>query len=322
MGIAAAASALPRAVGAQQTIHRLAFVHSGIPADKLTESAGPYWVRRVYQTLRELGHVEGRNLIVERYSAEGRSERFASLAAEVTGRNPDVVIVNSDGLAKAFAAATSTIPLVVIVGDLIANGLLTNLAHPGNNLTGVSIDAGMEINGKRLQIIKEAMPKAAKVAALLSGVLTTTSPYREAARQLGIEVITNQLSEVNEQRLRRAFAEIAQQQMDAAIIDEGGSFLAQRALMVELEEKHRLPVVFPYRDYVELGGLMAYGPDLGELAQRMADDVHQILNGKKAGDIPFYQPNKFQLIINLKTARSLGVEVPSSLLARADEVIE
>ena len=151
----------------------------------------------------------------------------------------------------------------------------------------------MEINGKRLQIIKEAMPKAANVAALLSGVLTTTSPYREAARQLGIEVITNQLSEVNEQRLRRAFAEIAQQQMDAAIIDEGGSFLVQRALMVQLEEKHRLPVVFPYRDYVELGGLMAYGPDLGELAQRMADDVHQILNGKKLVIFRSISPTSF-----------------------------
>src|SRR6516165_11735887 len=128
IGTAAVASLLPRAASAQQKVHRLAFVHSGIPADKLTESAGPYWVRRVYQTLRELGHVEGRNLIVERYSAEGRSERFASLAAEVTGRNPDVVIVNLYGLAKAFVAATSTIPLVVIVGDPVATGLLTNLA--------------------------------------------------------------------------------------------------------------------------------------------------------------------------------------------------
>ena len=244
MGIAAAASALPRAVGAQQTIHRLAFVHSGIPADKLTESAGPYWVRRVYQTLRELGHVEGRNLIVERYSAEGRSERFASLAAEVTGRNPDVVIVNLYGLAKAFVAATSTIPLVVIVGDPVATGLIANLAHPGSNLTGVSIDAGMEIYGKRLQIIKEAMPKTAKVAALLSGVLGAIPPYRETARQLGIELITKEFAEVNEPQLRRAFTEMAQQQMDAATIDESGSFLAQRALIVELAEKHQLPVIF------------------------------------------------------------------------------
>ena len=123
-------------------------------------------------------------------------------------------------------------------------------------------------------------------------------------------------------QLRRTFAEMAKQQFDAALVDEGGSFLALRALIVELAEKHRLPIIYPYRDYVELGGLMAYAPDLAELAQRMANDVHQILNGAKPGDIPYYQPNKFQLIINLKTAKALGLAVPPSVLARADEVIE
>jgi putative tryptophan/tyrosine transport system substrate-binding protein len=130
------------------------------------------------------------------------------------------------------------------------------------------------------------------------------------------------LPEVNETQLRSTFAEMAQQKMDAAIVDEGGSFLAQRALIVELAEKHRLPVMYPYRDYVDLGGLIAYAPDLGELAQRIASDVHQILNGTKAGDIPFYQPSKFQLIVNLKTSKTLGLTLPQSLIAGADEVIE
>ena len=320
IGSALIAPALPRATSAQQRMHRLAFVHSGIPADKLTESAGPFWVRRVYQTLRELGDVEGQNMIVERFSAEGRSERFASLAADVVGRKPDVVILNFNDLAKMFMVATSTLPLVGIIGDPIAAGLLTNLAHPGGNLTGVSINAGLEIYGKRLQIIKEAMPKVTKVAALFSGALSGMSEYQEAAKKLGIELTSRELAEVDEAQLRRTFAEIAEQQFDAVIVDEGGSFLAKRGLMATLGDQHHLLVLYPYRDYVEEGGPIAYAPDLGELAQRIANDVHQIFNGSKPGDIPFYQPNKFQLIVNARSARELGL--PSTLLARADEVIE
>lgn len=323
--LAGAAAGRPFPARAQPRLHRLAFVHSGIPADKLTESAGPFWVRRVYETLRGLGDIEGKNLVVERFSAEGRSERFAPLAAEVVARTPDVILVNFDDLARAFLAATSTIPLVVITGDPIAAGLLTNLAHPGGNLTGVSINAGVEIYGKRLQILKEAMPGIGRIAALLSSAWTNAngmSAYRQAASQLGIELIAKELAEVNETQLRRTFAEMAEQHFDAAVVDESGSFLAQRALLVELAERHRLPVIFPYRDYVDLGGLMAYAPDLGELAQRLANDVHQILNGAKAGDLPFYQPNKFQLILNMKAVKALSREISPALLARADEVIE
>ncbi len=145
---------------------------------------------------------------------------------------------------------------------------------------------------------------------------------REAGRRLDIAVTWNFLPEVNDAQLRSTFAEMAPQQIDAAIVDEGGNFLAQRALIVELAGKYRLPVIYPYRDYVELGGLMAYAPELGELAERLANDVHQILNGAKPGDIPIYQPNKFQLIINLKTAKAFGIDLPPTLIARADEVIE
>jgi putative ABC transport system substrate-binding protein len=130
------------------------------------------------------------------------------------------------------------------------------------------------------------------------------------------------VSEVNDTQIRGAFAEMAQQQFDAAIVDAGGSFLAYRALIIELAGKYRLPVVYPYRDYVEDGGLMAYAPDLGELAERLANDVHQILNGVKPGDIPIFQPTKFQLIVNLRAAKVLGRDLPSTLIARADEVIE
>jgi putative ABC transport system substrate-binding protein len=164
--------------------------------------------------------------------------------------------------------------------------LITSLAHPGGNLTGVSIDAGIEIVAKRLQILKEAMPRATKATYLLSNAWNdqTGSSYREVAQQMGIALTGNFLTEINDAELRRAFAEMAEQQLDAAIVDEGGSFVAHRALMAELAEKHRLPVIYPYRDYVDLGGLMTYAPDLGELAQRMANDVHQILGGAKPGD--------------------------------------
>jgi putative tryptophan/tyrosine transport system substrate-binding protein len=318
-----AAAVWPLAARAQKQ-RRIAFVHSGIAADKLTETAGPFWVRRFYETLRGLGDVEGSNLVVERYSAEGRSERFAPLAAEVVSRNPDVIVANLNDLVKVFAAATATIPIVAIIGDPIAGGLVTNLAHPGGNLTGVSINAGIEIYGKRLQILKEAMPSIAKVAYLRSGVWDagSGSASREAGQQLGIAITDTLLLEVGDAQLRRSFAEMAEQQFDAAIVDEGGSFLAQRALISELAGKHRLPVIYPYRDYVDMGGLMAYAPDLGELAQRMANDVHQILNGAKPGDIPFYQPSKFQLIINMKAVKALGLSLPQPLIAGVDEVIE
>lgn len=265
-------------------------------------------------------------MAVERYSAEGRADRFTALAAEVVQRQPDVIVSNLNDLVKAFAATTTTIPIVAIIADPIALGLVKSLAHPGGNLTGVSIDTGTGIVAKRLQLLKEVMPSANKVTYLLANSGTWNSsaglPDREAAQQLGITLTGNFLAEVNEVQLRRTFAEMSENKLDAAIVDESGTFLAQRSLIVELAQKYRIAVIYPYRDYADLGGLIAYAPDLGELAQRMANDVHQILNGAKPGDIPFYQPAKFQLIVNLKAAKALNLEVPPGLLARADEVIE
>jgi putative ABC transport system substrate-binding protein len=316
----------PLAARAEQAARqqRIAFVHSGIPADQLTEIAGPFWVRRFYETLRGLGRSEGGNIVVERYSAEGHSDRFGALAATVVNSKPDVIVSNHNDLVKAFAAATATIPIVGITGDPIAEKLVTNLARPGGNFTGVSVNAGNEILGKRMQILKEAMPLATKVVSLQSGAVDNSAglALREAGQHLGVAVIAKVLSEVNDAQIRGAFAEMAQQRFDAAIVDGSGSFLAYRASIIELAGKYRIPVVYPYRDYVDQGGLMAYAPDLGELAERLANNVHQILDGAKPGDIPIFQPTKFQLIINLKAAKALGHELPSTLIARADEVIE
>jgi len=324
VGLLGGAALSPFTARAQQKPRRLAFVHSGIPADRLTESGGPFWVRRFFETLRGLGDIEGTNLIVERYSAEGRSDRFASVVAEVVSRAPDVIVSNLNDLVKAFAKATATIPIVAITQDPIAGGLVTNLARPGGNITGVSINAGIEIQAKRLELIKEAVPSATRIGHLRSGDQDdgTGKLMREAALRLGVNLTQMMLPVVDEPRLQRTFADMAQQKLDAAIIVEGGSFLAQRAAIVELAGKYHLPMIYPYRDHVEQGGLMAFAPELGELAARMANDVHQIFNGAKAGDIPIYQPSKFQMIFNLKAATALGLEIPATLVARADEVIE
>jgi putative tryptophan/tyrosine transport system substrate-binding protein len=324
LGLVGGAAIAPVAALAQQKPRRLALVHSGIPADRLTESGGPFWVKRFHQKLRELGDVEGSNLVIERFSAEGHSDRFAPLAAEVIGRKPDVIVSNLNDLVKAFTVATTTIPIVAIIGDPVAYGLVTNLARPGGNLTGVSINAGIDIYAKRLQILKEALPSATRVCHLISGTWYggDYDVMQDAGARLGIAITRREMPVVNDAELARTFADLAGQKIDGVIPDEGGSFLAARATIAALAAKHRIPVIYPYRDYVEEGGLMALAPDLGELAVRMASDVHQIFNGTKAGDIPFFQPSKFLLIFNLKAAKSAGLELPANLVARADEVIE
>ena len=283
-------------------------------------------MRRFYETLERLGHSEGGNLVVERYSAEGHSDRFAALTAEVVSRKPDVIVSNLNALVKTFLAATSTIPIVGITSDPVASGLIASLARPGGNLTGVSVEAGPEIIAKRLQIMKEAMPSVAKVAYLLSNSRpdgVDGDSYREAARRLGIVLTESFLSQVDEAQLRRSFAEMAEQRTDAILLDGSGSFLAFRALLVELAAKSRIPVVYPYRDYVEQGGLMAFAPDLGELAERMASDVHQIFDGAKAAGHSVLPAQQVPVDHQPEDGEdAIGIEMPPTLLARADEVIE
>ena len=318
--------AWPFAARAQQSRkqNRIAFVHSGIPAEKLTETAGPLWVRRFYETLRKLGNVEGDNLVVERYSAEGRTDQLAALAGAVVSRKPDVIVTNLHARVMAFTQVTSDIPIVAIAGTSIWGGPGRSLARPGGNLSGVGINAGNEITGKRLEILKETIPSLTKVAYLASARAAweddTGLSARQAGSRLGVAVSGTFPTEFNETQIRNDFDAMIEQQFEAVLIDDGGGFLAQRVLIVELAERHRLPICYPYRDYVDLGGLMAYAPDLGELAQRLADNVHQVLNGAKPGDIPIYQPTRFQLVFNLRATKTLGLTLPPTLLARADEV--
>jgi putative ABC transport system substrate-binding protein len=315
IGGAAAAVAWPLQLGAQQpSTRRIAFVHSGFPAAKLSESGGVFWIKTFYEELRKLGYAEGTNLVVERFSAEGNTSRYASLAAEVVARAPELIVANQNVLVKALTTATATIPIVGITTDPVAVGLVSNIARPGGNLTGVSVDGGAGLNAKRLQILKEIVPAATRIAFVTS--------RRQEIEALGVPIIERLLAEVTETELGRVLDEMAREKIDAVLVSQGGDFLAHRTLIVGLAAKHRLPAMYPFRDYVELGGLVAYAPDLGELAKRMAADVQQILNGAKAGDIPFWQPAKWEMVINLKTAKTLGLAIPQGAIIQADEVIE
>ena len=322
-----AAAAWPVATRAQQpaTRHRIAIFHPAIPTTLLTETGGGSAWRAFFAELRRLGYVEGENLIVERYSAEGHHERYADLVREIVTRNPNVIVTGTNPVVIAFTAATSTIPVVAFMLDPLKAGLVSSLGRPGGNLTGITLDAGIEIWGKRLEMLKEAIPSTAKVAFL--GMRegwegSSEQVLRDAAGALGISLILMLPQKGTPTEIEHVFAAMEQQRLDAVLVSGEGDLYANRQLIAELAEKHRLPVMCPYRDYVEAGALMAYAVDLAELLRRMADDVHQILKGAKPGDIPIYQPIKFELLINLKTAKALGLTLPHALLARAAEVIQ
>jgi len=209
--------------------------------------------------------------------------------------------------------------------DPLKAGLLTSLSRPGGNLTGITLDAGVEIWGKRLEMLKEAIPSTARVAFL--GMRegwegSSGQVLRDAGGRLGISLDFMLPQKGTPSEIEHVFTVMEQQRPDAVLVSGEGDLYAHRQLIAELAEKKRLPAMCPYRDYVEAGGLMAYAVDLAELLRRMADDVHQILKGAKPGDIPIYQATKFELLINLKTAKTFGLTLPPTLLTQAAEIIE
>jgi putative ABC transport system substrate-binding protein len=306
--------------------HRIAIVVSTGPTASISDKGIRVW-QTFFEELRRLGDIEGENLIVERYSAEGRPEGFADLARDVVSRNPDVIVAIGPPITLAVTAATITIP-VVATGTHTSAGVVPSLARPGGNMTGARVE-GYEINGKRLQLLKEAVPTASKIAFLdmrtfweSPGGQEVREELRKASQTLEISLTDVLVEESTPAEYQRLFAKIAQDPPDAIIVSSISELFPYRQLIVELAEKSRLPGMYAWRDYVEAGGLMAYGTDLVELWRRLADDVHEILNGAKPGDIPIYQPTKFELLINLKTAKALGLTIPPLILGRADEIIE
>ena len=274
-----------------------------------------------------MGDAEGQNLIVDLYSGEGRPAGFADLARRVVKENPEVIVAVAGPITSAISAATETIPIVAS-GTYTGSGVVPSLARPGGNMTGVRVEEP-EIWGKRLQILKEAIPSASKVAYLDIRTFRESAfgrqvqeELRKASQILEISLTDKLVEESTAPEYQRVFREIAPHPPDAIIASGTSELFPYRQLIVDLAAKSRLPAIYAFRDYVEAGGLMAYETDLAELFRRMANDVHEILNGAKPGDIPIYQPTKFEFLVNLKAAKALGLTIPPLLLAAADEVIE
>jgi putative ABC transport system substrate-binding protein len=292
----------------------------------LSETGGLRTYEAFFKELRRLGYIEGQNLVVERHSGEGRAEHYAELAREVVRSNPDLIFTLAARLVQDFKAVTTVIPIVAYTSDPIAFGLATSLARPGGNVTGVVADVGEEFWDKQLELLTEVIPGVFKVAYLTPRAvwdLPTGTVIRNTAQRIGIELIGAFLKgRIQEAEYRRVFAMMAQERPDALIVNDTPENYAYQGLITELANNVRLPTVYPNRSFVEIGGLMSYGPDTVHLFRHAAGQIDQILKGAKPGEIPFYQPTKFELAINLKTSRALGLTVPPTLLARADEVIE
>ena len=322
-GLLLTTAAQPAVAQQSTTTHRVAIFHPAIPAARIPEDN--FW-QPFLADLRGLNDIGGENLLVERYSAEGHHERYADLAKEIVHSNPDVIVTVSIAAVIALTAETKTIPVVAsMLEDPLKAGLVTSLARPGSNLTGVSLDAGVEIWGKRLQLLKEAIPSASTVAFLgarQSWEGAAGHVLRGAGARLGISLIPMLLQEGTPSEIERVFALMGQERPDAVLVSGEGDQYAHRQLIVDLAEKYRLAAMYAIGDYAERGGLIAYVADLAELRRRLVDDVRQILKGAQAGDIPIYQAARFAFIVNLKTANALGLTIPPGLVARADQIIE
>ena len=326
--VAALGSAVvwPLAARAQRSsgMRRIAIVS---PATKIGDMGvnGSRFYRVFFEELSHLGYVEGQNLVVERYSGEGRIEHYAELARDVVTTHPDLIFSQTRPFALNFKAATTTIPIVTITADPIAGGLVSSLARPGGYITGVSVDAGIDVLGKRLTLLLEATSKLSNARFLASRASlegSSGTAVREATGRAGITLAGEPTNSFNEREYQRVFNVMEHAQVDGILVSDESEQFTYRRLLVELAAKTRIPAIYAYREHVELGGLMAYSFDLEDLARGSARQIAEVLKGANPGDLPFRQATKFQLVINVKAAKALGLEMPSTLLLRADEVIE
>ena len=274
--------------------------------------------------LRQLGYVEGQNLSITYRWAAGEEKRFAVLARELVHLKPDVLLTAGTVAVLALKEATASIPIVTaLVGDPVGSGVVSSLAKPGGNVTGFAV-LTEELEPKRLELLKQALPGLSRVAILLN----PTNPYsaiawrktQHAAETLGVKL--QRVEARNPNDLERALASIAAARPQGLLVSGDRVLFAYRAAILRCVAQNRLPGVFPWREMAHEGGLMSYGPDFADLFRRAATYVDKILKGAKPGDLPVEQPTKFELVINLKTAKALGLTIPQSLLQRADQVIE
>jgi putative ABC transport system substrate-binding protein len=317
--------AAPLAAAAQPAgkIYRIGIL-GNVP---LTDPGGARLWEAFIQGLRDLGYVEGRNLVVEYRSAEGKPERLPALAAELIALKVGVIVAPNTPAALAAKQATRTLPIVFIgAGEPVTSGLVTSLAQPGGNVTGLSV-LSTELVGKWLELLQQAVPGVRRVAALWQPGAMDERTEKDmfkgaevAARALGVRL---QFVEARGPAdFERAFSDMTRASAGALTVRPAPMFISERRRLVDLAAKNRLPAVYAWREFVDAGGLMSYGPTGADLYRRAAAYVDKIMKGANPAELPVEQPTKFDLVINLKTAKALGLTIPPSLLQRADQVIE
>jgi ABC-type uncharacterized transport system substrate-binding protein len=310
-------------IEAQQSkkIPRIGYLSARDPASDSDRSAA------IRQGLRELGYIEGQNIAFESRYAQGKRERFSGLAAELVRLKVDIIVVaGGDALVRPVMIATKTIPIVMSGGgaDPVAAGFVASLARPGGNVTGITLLV-TELGGKRLELLKEAVPKVNRVAALYestgpSSVVEVKESLTAPARALGLTILPWGVRSAEE--VEKVLTAQSKERPDGLYVATGALMNTNQKRIVNFALKSRLPSVFGRKEYVENGGLMYYGADLGESYRRVAYYVDRILKGTKPADLPVEQPLKFELVFNLKTAKQIGVIIPPNVLARADRVIK
>ena len=310
----------PVRVDAQQTskIPRIGYLAGA------TQAVAGHFVEAFKQGLRELGYVEGKTYVLELRYAEGKSERLPELARELVGRKVDVIVSGNDAATAAIKRETQTIPIVMGTSiDPVGTGFVANLARPGGNITGLSIISS-ELNGKRLALLREVVPGLSRVALLwnpdVRGALLDYKETEAAARSQHLELQSIEISRNDD--FERAFASMTSQHAQAFILTPNPVALSNRDQITSLARRNRLPSMYAQEEYVHAGGLMSYGPSTHESFRRAATYVDKILKGAKPADLPVEQPTKFKLLIDLRTAKALGLAIPPSLIQRADEVIQ
>jgi putative ABC transport system substrate-binding protein len=277
------------------------------------------------QGLRELGYAEGKNIVIEYRYGELKPDRLPALAAELVRSKVDVIVTGGSGLTRAAKEATNTIPIVMAQDtDPVANGFVTSLARPGGNITGLS-NLAPEISGKQLELLKEIVPKLSRVAVL--GTSATNPGNVQQLREIeraaaAFKVKIQYLTVLSPKDIETAFLGATKGRADAVLVQQGSIFNSHRTQTVKLAAKSRLPAIYSHSQYVVDGGLMTYGASLPDLDRRAATYVDKILKGAKPADLPIEQPKKFELIINLKAAKQIGLTIPPNVLARADKVIK
>jgi putative ABC transport system substrate-binding protein len=284
-----------------------------------------HFIKALEESLRELGYVKGSNVLYEHRFADGRTERLSELAKELTALNVDVIIAGNNASIAAAKQATSVIPIIMTYGiDTIGVGFIASLARPGGNITGLTADVTADTWGKRLELVKEVAPRASRVAVLWNpdfpGMASALRATEDAAATLGVR-----LQSVEARRLEDfdpGFTAITSQRPGALLVLADPLVYTRRREIVATAARHRIPAIYAFREATDEGGLMSYGVNIPALYRRAAYFVDRILKGAKPGDLPVEQPTKFELVINLKTAKALGLTIPQSLLIRADQLIE